>query len=149
MRTDLAFDKICDIMPIICDIVDKAKSDEELKKVLFEGLKEKNTTRTAQIRYLVQILKKCRDEAFAILAIIYDKTVEEVKEQDFITVTIPQVVELWNNPEVQKLFFSSSKTPTEDMTAEERVVDVSSPTSESTVEETEQPVATSSPFGVI
>lgn len=149
MRTDIAFDKICDITPIVCDIVDKANSDEELRKVLFEGLKQPNATRSAQLRYLAQVLKKCRDEAFEILAIIYDKTVEEVKEQDFITVTIPQVVEIWNNPEVQRLFFSSSKTPTEDMTEEGKVEEESSPISENIAAETEQPVATSSPFAGI
>ena len=150
MRTELAFDKICDITPIICDIVDKTKTDEELKQILTEGLKQKENTRTAQIRYLVKILKKCRDEAFEILAIVYNKTVEEVKEQDFVTVTMPQVVELWNNPSVQKLFFSSSKTPTEEQTDAVQVEEGLSPTSESTAAETEQPVATaSSPFAGI
>lgn len=150
MRTDLAFDKICDITPIVCDIVDKTKTDEELRKVLFEGLKQPNATRSAQFRYLAQVLKKCRDEAFEILAIIYDKTVEEVKAQDFIAETIPQVVELWNNKEVQKLFFSSTpNNQTVDVTEEEKAEEELSPTSESTAEETEQPVVTSSPFAGI
>lgn len=110
MRTDNTIDKILDVTPIICDIVDKARDDKDLRKSLFQGLKEKNVKPTSQIRYLAQVVSKCKEEVFNILAIVYEKSIEEVKAQDFIKVTLPQIKELWLNKDIRDLFFSSATT---------------------------------------
>ena len=146
MRTDLAFDKICDIIPIVCDIADKADKDKELHDLLIGGLKSKNVTRGMQLRFLVQVIKKCRDEAFEILAIIYDKSVDEVKEQDFFGVTIPQVVKLWNSDEVKELFLLFTKNKSADLTEEEKAADDSLPISENIAVETESAPVTLNPL---
>lgn len=133
MRTDIAFDKLCDIAPIISDIVDKAVEDPELignlKKV--KDAKKKSD----YLRYFAPVLKVCKHEVFEILAIVGDKTVEEIEAQD-LKETLSQAYKLLTDKEFTS-FFSSSVENAEANTASEE----SSTTCENTAEEVEIPIS--------
>ena len=146
MRTDVAVDKLCLIVPYLCDIADKANTDAELHKAIEEGRKSTDKRMTTQLRFLAQVIGKCKDEVFEILSVVYDKTVDEVKEQDFMSTTIPQVIKLWNNPDIQAFFTKQSPKQTVEQTVEEEAEEELSTTSEPTLEETEAQGLHSSPF---
>lgn len=101
MRTDVAFDKLCDTLPIIKGIVDKAKADP----AILEQLKAAATAKS-RLDYLVAvppILKSCKDEVFAMLAVWNEMSVEDIAEQP-ISTTIKQVMDIFTDGDVMSFF---------------------------------------------
>lgn len=117
MRTDIAIDKLCDIAPYVADIVDKMGEDEELKTSLIKL--QKASKKSDYLRYFPKVIKKCDSEVYNILAIMYSKSVEEVKAQNFMTETIPQILELYKNEAFRTFFTSSTASGEQTEAAEE------------------------------
>lgn len=116
MRTDVAFDKLCDTLPIIKNIVDKAKADPAILAQLKAASEAKN-----KLDYFVvipPILKSCKDEVFAMLAVWNDKSVEEVAEQP-ISTTIKQVMDIFVNKDVMDFLSSAQESAQENTDTDE------------------------------
>ena len=135
MRTDVACDKLCDIAPLISDIAEKAKQDDELRKNLLNGVSSKKIT--DEIKFLSALVKKCKYEVLSILGVWYDKSTEEIAEQDFFTETIPMIKKLIEDADLKSFFTLSTSKETAAQTVEEKVVEESSPISENIAAETE------------
>lgn len=142
MRTDIAIDKLCDIAPYVADIMDKMKEDDELRSNL---LKFRSLNKTSDyLRYFPQVIKKCNTEIYNILAVVYEKTVEQVREQNFVTETIPQITELFKNEDL-RTFFSSLMSSND----KEKVTEDSSTTYENTAEQVQKVNLTYEPYSNI
>ena len=130
MRTDVAFDKLCDTLPIVKGIVDKARANPEILAQLKSAAAAKS-----KLDYLVvipPILKSCRDEVFAMLAVWNDISVEMVAEQP-ISTTIKQVMDIFSDKDIMD-FLSPAQGNAQENT---EVTDESSTTSGITEENSE------------
>lgn len=82
MRTDVAVEKICNITPIVGDVIAKMRENEELKSFLL-AYKADKSNKVFVLKIFPLLMKFYKEEIFEILAILNDLTVEEVKEQEF------------------------------------------------------------------
>ena len=105
MRTDFAVEKLCNIAPIISNIAEKIAKDTEFKAFMKEYNADK-TNRVFMLKIIPILLKNYREEAFEILAIWYEKSVEEIKEQAF-SKTSDEVKKIFLDEDFRS-FFSSS-----------------------------------------
>lgn len=93
MTTEELYNRLCDAAPIIDVIAEKVKGDAEMTKALIKMQTAK--TRLSMITSIMPIIKKCKDEVFAIFSIFTNKTVDELKEQDGI-VTVNSIVDIFS-----------------------------------------------------
>lgn len=105
MRTDVAIDKLCNIAPVIADLSEKLANDAEFKA--FMAGKKAMTNREFIFKMIPHLLKNYREEAFNILAVWNDKTVDKIKEQPF-GETIAEVKSIFNDKDFRSFFSSSS-----------------------------------------
>lgn len=105
MRTDVAIDKLCNIAPVIADLSEKLANDAEFKS--FMNGRKNMSNREFVFKFLPHVLKNYREEAFNILAVWNDKTVDEVKSQP-IGETIAEVKSIFNDKDFRSFFSSSS-----------------------------------------
>lgn len=108
MRTEDAIDKLCDIAPIIADIGEKAKNDQEFKDFM-AGYNKAKDNRTFVLRVLPVLVKHYKEDAYAILSIWTEKSVAEIKEQS-LGVTIKEMKAIFEDEDV-RAFFSSFSEP--------------------------------------
>ena len=116
MRTDVAFDKLCDTLPIIKGIVDKAKADPEKLAQLKAASAAKS-----KLEYLVVLppmLKSFKDEIFAMLAVWNEMKVEDIAAQE-ISTTIKQVIDIFGNKDIMDFLSPAQETARENTAAEE------------------------------
>ena len=104
MRTDVAIDKLCNIAPVLAELSEKLSNDTEFKMFMTE--KSERTNRDFLFKVVPHLLKNYREEAFNILSVWNDKTVEEVKGQSF-GKTITEIKAIFED-EAFRSFFSSS-----------------------------------------
>ena len=114
MRTEDAIDKLCDIAPIIADIGEKAKNDQEFKDFL-AGYNKAKDNRMFVLRVLPVLVKHYKEDAYAILSIWTEKPIDEIKEQS-LGVTINEMKAIFEDEDI-RAFFSSFSEPKK--TAEE------------------------------
>lgn len=107
MRTDIAIEKLCDVAPYLGDIAEGIKKDEEFKTFILKYQGEQKNNLAFVFRVLPMILKKFKNEVFSVLAIIGEKSVDEIKEQPF-GVTVSQVKELIEDEDFRSFFPSFS-----------------------------------------
>lgn len=105
MRTDVAIDKLCDIAPILSELSEKLAHDTEFKAFMSE--KGDRTNRNFLFNVVPHLLKNYREEAFNILAVWNDTTVEAIKEQSF-GKTIAEVKAIFSDEDFRSFFSSSS-----------------------------------------
>ena len=108
MRTDDAINKLCDIAPIIADIGEKAKNDQEFKDFLASYNKSRDN-RMFVLRVLPILVKNYKEDMYSILSIWTEKPIEEIKEQS-IGVTIKELKAIFEDEDM-RAFFSSSSEP--------------------------------------
>lgn len=108
MRTEDAIDKLCDIAPIIADIGEKAKNDQEFKDFLAGYNKDKDN-RTFVLRVLPVLVKNYKEDMYSILSIWTEKPIEEIKEQS-LGVTIKEMKAILEDEDI-RAFFSSFSEP--------------------------------------
>lgn len=106
MKTSIAIDKLCECAPFIADIADKVKTDEELKEVF---VKLSKSDRIGMLRNLPLLIKKCDNEVYGILSILNDKSIEEIKEQDF-GITIKEIIAAVKDKDIQSFFTASTQS---------------------------------------
>lgn len=105
MRTEVAIDKLCNIAPILGDLTEKLARDEKFKSFMSE--KGERTNRDFLFKVVPHLLKDYREEAFYILALWNDTTVEAIKEQPF-GKTIAEIKAIFNDEDFRSFFSSSS-----------------------------------------
>lgn len=108
MRTEDAIDKLCDIAPIIADIGEKAKNDQEFKDFM-SGYNKAKDNRMFVLRVLPILIKHYKEDAYAILSIWTEKPIDEIKEQS-LGVTIKEMKAIFEDEDI-RAFFSSSSEP--------------------------------------
>ena len=106
MNTEEMLDKICDITPFINNIV----TDEKVMSVIGDkinadkGEKEVNAFVYGKMFKLIPMfLKDHRDDVLSILAIMTNRTLDEVKKQNFFKTTL-ELKYLFSNKEIVELF---------------------------------------------
>lgn len=110
LSTDRATDVLCELTPYIANIV----SDEELLEELKKAVDRKDIVNKAQwlavgaekiTKILPILLKKRKEDVFGILAVMNEKTVEEVAKQNFI-MTLKQAKTAFKDKELIDFFKS-------------------------------------------
>lgn len=113
ISTDRAADVLCEITIYVANIV----TDEDLIGELKKTISGKAITRaelialaTEKINKLIPIvLKKRKADVFGILAVLNEKTAEEIGKQNFLT-TMKQVKEIVKDRELLDFFKSCAAT---------------------------------------
>ena len=110
LSTDRATDVLCELTPYIANIV----SDEELLEELKKAVDRKDIVNKAQwlavgaekiTKILPILLKKRKEDVFGILAVMNEKTVEEIAKQN-ILVTLKQAKTAFKDKELIDFFKS-------------------------------------------
>lgn len=104
MRTDIAIEKLCSVVPFIADIAEDLKNNQEMKDFVLQYNADKKN-KVFMIRVLPLLLKHYSKEVYEVLAILGDKTADEIKEQPFGT-TFNQLKGLVEDEDFRS-FFSS------------------------------------------
>ena len=105
MRTDVAIDKLCNIAPLLAELSDKLATDKEFKAMM--NTRKNMNNREFVFKFLPYFINNYREEAFNILAVWNDKTVEEVKGQPF-GKTITEIKAIFEDEDFRSFFSSSS-----------------------------------------
>lgn len=110
LSTDRATDVLCELTPYIANIV----SDEDLLEELKKAVDRKDIVNKAQwlavgaekiTKILPILLKKRKEDVFGILAVINEKTVEEIAKQN-ILMTLKQARTAFKDKELIDFFKS-------------------------------------------
>lgn len=114
LSTDRATDVLCELTPYVANIV----SDEELLEELKKAVDRKDIVNKAQwlavgaekiTKILPILLKKRKEDVFGILAVINEKTVEEIAGQNII-LTLKQARTAFKDKELIVFFKSCMDT---------------------------------------
>ena len=105
MRTDVAIDKLCNIAPVLAELSEKLANDAEFKAFMSE--KGERTNREFLFKIVPHLLKNYREEAFYILALWNDTTVEAIKGQPF-GKTVTDIKAIFTDEDFRSFFSSSS-----------------------------------------
>ena len=106
MRTDIAVEKVCSLAPIIAELSEKLSKDKEFKDFM-KSYNDEQTNRVFVFKVLPLLIKNYHEEAFEMLAIWYEKSVDEVKAQPF-SVTVEEVKKIFGDKDFRGFFSSSS-----------------------------------------
>ena len=114
LSTDRATDVLCELTPYIANIV----SDEELLEELKKAVDRKDIVNKAQwlavgaekiTKIIPILLKKRKEDVFGILAVMNEKTVEQIAKQN-ILVTLKQAKTAFKDKELIDFFKSCMDT---------------------------------------
>lgn len=114
LSTERATDVLCELTPYIANIV----SDEELLEELKKAVDRKDIVNKAQwlavgaekiTKILPILLKKRKEDVFGILAVMNEKTVEQIAKQN-ILVTLKQAKTAFKDKELIDFFKSCMDT---------------------------------------
>lgn len=94
-------EKIFDILPLISDLYDKLNIDEYRKNI--DKNEDLQTAGLKLFKYIFKNSKLIKEEIFEIVAIIEDKTTEEVKKQG-IGSTLKTLKEIYEDEEINSFF---------------------------------------------
>ena len=106
MRTDIAIEKLCNVAPVVADLAEKLSKDTEFKSFILAAKETSNNT-VFLLKVLPLLLKNYAVEAYEILSIWNEKSVEEIKAQPF-AVTVRQVKSLFEDEDIRSFFTSST-----------------------------------------
>lgn len=114
MTTEKTISKLCTIAPLVSDIMDKLKGEDSV--VVWAKDYTKATNKVEQLSSLLRLLPtlavKCGNEFYNVVAVLTDKTVDEVKTQNF-GVTVNDVKTIFNDEVFRSFFTLSSKSESE------------------------------------
>lgn len=116
LTTDKALDVLCEITPYIANIA----TDDELMAVIGKAVKREGMTRAGVLllgaekltKMVPVLLKTHRDDVYGVVAAVNGKTVDEIREQNFMKTTA-QIVEVIKDKELLD-FFKSCAEPMKD-----------------------------------
>lgn len=109
LTTDKALDVLCEITPYIANIA----TDDELMAVIGKAVKREGMTRAGVLllgaekltKMVPVLLKTHRDDVYGVVAAVNGKTVDEIREQNFLK-TSAQIVEVIKDKELLDFFKS-------------------------------------------
>lgn len=105
MRTDVAIEKLCNVAPVVADLAEKLSKDTEFKSLVL--LTKENVNNTVfLLKVLPLLLKNYAAEAYEILSIWNEKSVDEIKAQPF-SETVRQIKALFADEDIRSFFTSS------------------------------------------
>ena len=102
----ISTEKAFDMLPSVVDLYDKLELDNYRKRVTEENKGKKLDEKTVGIDLFKFVLKnssKVKEEVFEIVAVFEEKTVEEVKAQNFM-LTIKSFKEIFTDKEALGFF---------------------------------------------
>ena len=105
MRTDVAIEKLCNVAPVVADLAEKLSKDTEFKSLVLSTKENVNNT-VFLLKVLPLLLKNYAVEAYEILSIWNEKSVEEIKAQPFAE-TVRQIKALFADEDIRSFFTSS------------------------------------------
>lgn len=105
MRTDVAIEKLCNVAPVVADLAEKLSKDTEFKSLVL-STKENVNNAVFLLKVLPLLLKNYAAEAYEILSIWNEKSVDEIKAQPF-SETIRQIKALFADEDIRSFFTSS------------------------------------------
>lgn len=112
MSTDKAIEIICEVSPHIEKILNDKDVKELFKQIEIKSDNDKEKAFDAGIKKVFscvpKLLKRNKESFFAILSIVDEKDIEEIKQQNIFT-TIVEIKELILNEDIRQLFLSISK----------------------------------------
>lgn len=111
MKTDIAIEKLINIAPIIYEMRDKIKADADFIDAIKNMRGETVDNVGFVLKVVPMILKSYRAEMYDILAIVFDKDVEEIKEQN-LGKTINEIKELLSDEDFKGFFSAVLATDT-------------------------------------
>lgn len=103
MRTDVAIEKLCNVAPVVADLADKLSKDTEFKSFILAAKETSNNT-VFLLKVLPLLLKNYAVEAYEILSIWNEKSVDEIKAQPFAE-TVKQIKALFADEDVRSFYF--------------------------------------------
>lgn len=112
MKTGIAIDKLINIAPIIADLRPKLKDDETFKNFISKYAENRENGKDGidnfdfVLRVLPVFIKNYKAELYEILAILCDKSVNEVEEQSF-GETIKLIKELLADDDFKSFFINA------------------------------------------
>ena len=106
MRTDVAIEKLCNVAPVVADLAEKLSKDTEFKSFILAAKETSNNT-VFLLKVLPLLLKNYTVEAYEILSIWNEKSVEEIKAQPFAE-TVRQIKALFADEDIRSFFTSST-----------------------------------------
>ena len=107
----ISTEKAFDILPAVVDLYEKLNIDAYRKKITEENKGKKLDEKTVGINLFKFVLKnsaKVKDEVFEIVAVFEDKTIEEIKAQNFMA-TMNSFREIFTNKEAVSFFKSAMR----------------------------------------
>lgn len=105
MRTDVAIEKLCNVAPVVADLAEKLSKDTEFKSLVL-STKENVNNAVFLLKVLPLLLKNYAAEAYEILSIWNEKSVDEIKAQPF-SETVRQIKALFADEDIRSFFTSS------------------------------------------
>lgn len=105
MRTDVAIEKLCNVAPVVADLAEKLSKDTEFKSLVLSTKENVNNT-VFLLKALPLLLKNYAAEAYEILSIWNEKSVDEIKAQPFAE-TVKQIKALFADEDIRSFFTSS------------------------------------------
>ena len=102
----ISTEKAFSLLPSVVDLYDKLQIDDYRKKIAEENKDKKLDQMTSGINLFKFVLKnsaKVKEEVFEIVAVFEEKTVEEIKAQDFM-LTINTFKEIFSDKDAVGLF---------------------------------------------
>lgn len=105
MRTDVAIEKLCNVAPVVADLAEKLSKDTEFKSLVLSTKENVNNT-VFLLKALPLLLKNYAAEAYEILSIWNEKSVDEIKAQPFAE-TVRQIKALFADEDIRSFFTSS------------------------------------------
>ena len=105
MRTDVAIEKLCNVAPVVADLAEKLSKDTEFKSLVLSTKENVNNT-VFLLKVLPLLLKNYAAEAYEILSIWNEKSVDEIKAQPFAE-TVKQIKALFADEDIRSFFTSS------------------------------------------
>jgi len=112
LTTEQAFD----MLPMVVELYEKLDGDSYRKTIAEENKGKKLDEMTVGINLFKFVLKnsaKVKNEVFEIVAISQDKTVEEIKAQNFL-VTAKSLKEIFTDKEAMSFFKSAIRSDTKE-----------------------------------
>lgn len=98
----ISTEKVYDMLPTVVGLYDKLDIEEYLKKIRKENKNKKNVDSKIigidMFKYILKNSSKVKEEVFGIVAIFEEKTVEEIKSQNFM-LTINTLKEIFEDKE--------------------------------------------------
>ena len=106
MRTDVACEKLIEIVPIIEELRPKLKADEKFQDIIknFKSTgDEKKDNIGIVLKIIPSLLGDYKEYTYKIVAIMSDKTVEDVKAQSF-SETINSIKNILSDGDLVRFF---------------------------------------------